>query len=187
MIFKCGDINFKYAWLDYIVQDPVHPSIGAYTRITGTRTVFVYAENDEPQYIVSAKIGSDVSRSIDNILLDDISSKETATFYSIFRVPGSTLKGGGGDVLRLIIDYCKLHGIDNFYTLSPIPFLKNNFYEIPNEEYLIEYLETKKGPVERFHLDNSATIANINYNADVSELRMEESWGIMVNYKYEKI
>lgn len=185
MIYKCGDANFKFAWLDYIVQDPVHPTIDVYKRITGSRSVFVYAENNEPQYIVSAKIGSEIARSVKEILTDDGDAvKEAATFYSIFRVPGSSNKGEGGRILKLIIDYCKLHGVNSFSTLSPIPYLKTKFDCVPEESKLREHLELRLGPVERFHLNNGATIGNINYDADDSALRIEESWGTMVNYKY---
>ena len=186
MIYKCGDPNFKYAWLDYISQDPVHPSITPYQRIIGSRTVFVSsADGSEPQFIVSAKFSKNATRTIEEVLCcDDVIEKDCVIFYSIFRVPGQGEKGMGGKVFRNIIDYCKLRGTDCFYTLSPIPFLKHNFEVLPKEKELRTYLETKTGPVEKFHLGNGATIENINFKADESELRMSESWGTMINYKY---
>lgn len=187
MIYKCGDPNFKYAWLDYLVQDPVQPNVSIQERITGTRTVFVWIEENEPQFLISAKLGSDIPRSMKDILSDDVDpdhKKEFATFYSIFRIPGSAMKGGGGKVIKEVIDYCKLRGTGKFHTLSPIPFLKNAFDAEPSASELASYLETKTGPVEKFHINNGATIAHVNYSADESELRMEESWGIMVNYSY---
>ena len=187
MIYKCGDSNFKYAWLDYMVQDPVHPSIGVYRRITGSRTIFVYSEDSEPQFIISARMGSQPARNMREILMDENGTKTCATFYSIFRVPGKVSKKGmGGEVLRHVIDYCKLRGTEKFYTLSPIPFLKNEFEEHPKEKDLKQYLETATGPVEKFHLGNGAVIAHINTKADDSELRQDESWGTMVNYNYTK-
>ena len=39
-------------------------------------------------------------------------------------------------------------------------------------------------PVTRFHLGNGAEIENINWEADVSEHGIEQSFGLMVNYKY---
>ncbi len=49
--------------------------------------------------------------------------------------------------------------------------------------------EEKKGqqpydPVTRFHLGNGAEIENINWEADMSEHGLEQSFGLMVNYKY---
>lgn len=186
MIYKCGDPNFKYAWLDYIAQDPVHPTITPYDRIIRDRTVFVYAEGADPQFIVSAKMGESVARSMKEVMSDDVSgSKRTATFYSIFRVPGQGLKGRGGKVLRSIVDYCKLRGTEEFFTLSPIPFLKNEFVNLPKKAELVKYLEKKIGPVERFHLGNGAVVAHVNFDADESDIRQEESWGTMINYQYE--
>jgi len=40
-------------------------------------------------------------------------------------------------------------------------------------------------PVERFHLSNGARLERINVFADNSELRMTESFGVMVNYLYD--
>jgi malonyl-CoA decarboxylase len=163
----------------------VHPSITPYQRIIGSRTIFVYAEKDEPQFIVSAKYGAEPSKSVEDIMCCDTNFvKDCATFYSIFRVPGQGNKGMGGQVLKNIIDYCKLRGTDCFYTLSPIPYLKETFQAVPKEKELREYLLTKTGPVEKFHLGNGATIENINFKADSSELRMNESFWVMVNYKY---
>ena len=115
---------------------------------------------------------------------DNVISNRCAIFYSIFRVPEHGEKGIGGDVLKNIIDYCKLRGTEEFYTLSPIPKLKNHFQNLPEKKELKEYLETRTGPVERFHLNNGASVHYINFDADSSEIRGNESWGTMVNYKY---
>lgn len=52
--------------------------------------------------------------------------------------------------------------------------------------YLLE--EKKKNqpydPVTRFHLGNGAEIENINWEADMSEHGLNQSVGLMVNYKY---
>lgn len=188
MILKCGDTNFKYAWLDYISQDPVHPSLNVYKRIIGSRTIFVFTKESNPEFIVSARLGSNIARSMREILLDDPEhSNKIVTFYSIFRVPEHGQKGTGGDVLKHIIDYCKLRGTEKFYTLSPIPFLKNEFKKVPAKKKLNEYLVSMTGPVERFHLKNGATVANINIKADDSDIRESESWGTMVNYDYNNV
>jgi malonyl-CoA decarboxylase len=49
--------------------------------------------------------------------------------------------------------------------------------------------QEKKGnqpydPVTRFHLGNGAEIENINWEADMSDNGLEQSFGLMVNYKY---
>ncbi len=188
MLYKYGDKGFKYAWLDYLNEDPIHPSIGIDKRITGSRTVFVLVEDKIPQFIVCARIGKFLPHTISEVLADEILDNETANvyavFYSIFRTPDATLKGGGALAIEEIIEYCKQISIKRFYTLSPIPFLSTQFKSIPKENEIRAYLESKQGPVEKFHLNNGATISTINYFADNSPKRTEESWGIMVNYNY---
>lgn len=188
MIYKYGEPDFKYAWLDLISHDPVHPSISVEKRITGSRTVFVYVEEDVPQFLVCARIGKYLPHTLSEVLSDDMVDVNTrnlyAVFYSIFRLPNSTMKGGGAIAIKEIIEYCKAKKVNRFYTLSPIPFLSNYFSTIPNEQDIRIYLESKTGPVEKFHLGNGATVSTINYLADVNTIRMEESWGIMVNYNY---
>ncbi|KAL9647389.1 hypothetical protein ABK040_011753 [Willaertia magna] len=50
------------------------------------------------------------------------------------------------------------------------------------------YKEKRKGkaldPVTNFHIRNGATLERINWLGDLSSRRMKESYGIMVNYKY---
>ena len=188
MIYKYGDKNFKYAWLDYISNDPVHPSIPVETRITGSRTIFVYVEDNLPQFLVCARIGKYLPHTLSEVLSDDMVDENTrnlyAVFYSIFRLPNSTMKGGGAVAIKEIIEYCKTKKINRFYTLSPIPFLNKHFDSVPNEQAVRAYLESKIGPVEKFHLNNGATISTINFFADNNKIRLDESWGIMVNYNY---
>ena len=40
-------------------------------------------------------------------------------------------------------------------------------------------------PVAHFHLSNGASIRKLNWMADLSERRLRESAGVMVNYNYE--
>ena len=86
--------------------------------------------------------------------------------------------------IKEVIEYCKRDNIKRFYTLSPVPYLSEQFKVMPKENEIRLYLESKKGPVEKFHLNNGATISTINYFADNSQKRIDESWGIMVNYNY---
>ncbi len=44
----------------------------------------------------------------------------------------------------------------------------------------------KKDPVAKFHLGNGASLYRLNWQADRSERRMAESYGIMANYDYNK-
>jgi malonyl-CoA decarboxylase len=44
---------------------------------------------------------------------------------------------------------------------------------------------TALDPVARFHLGNGARLERINFLADRSPKGMQESWGVMVNYRYE--
>lgn len=188
MIYKYGEPDFKYAWLDLISQDPVHPSISVERRITGSRTVFVYVEADIPQFLICARIGKYLPHTLSEVLSDDMVDETTknlyAVFYSIFRLPDATIKGGGATAIKEIIEYCKAKKVNRFYTLSPIPFLSHYFTTMPNEQEVRKYLESKTGPVEKFHLSNGATVSTINYLADNAKIRIEESWGIMVNYNY---
>lgn len=55
-----------------------------------------------------------------------------------------------------------------------------------------EYLVRAKGadnkpvdPVARFHLGNGARLESINWLGDISEKSIRESYGVMVNYRYE--
>jgi len=41
-----------------------------------------------------------------------------------------------------------------------------------------------KDPVARFHLSNGARLERINWRADPSSQGVEQSWGMMVNYRY---
>jgi len=39
-------------------------------------------------------------------------------------------------------------------------------------------------PVANFHISNGAELYHINYSADFSKKRMDQSYGMMVNYMY---
>ena len=188
MIYKHGDPGFEDSWLDFIQQDPIHPSLKIQPRIKGNRTVFVYADEGIPQFMVCARIGNKLPRNIPEVLTDDgyTSSYDVyyGTFYSIFRLPTATQKGGGKYAIKELIEHCKTLGVNGFFTLSPVPFLREHFSNKPSEAMVRQYLESLQGPVEKFHLGNGAKIQNINFDADMSALRYNESWGIMVNYDY---
>lgn len=189
MILEYGHEGFNENWLEYIKNDPVHPTISIAKRITGNRTVFVYTDqNGVPQFMVCARIGNKLPRNMMDILNDDGYKSRFdvnyAVFYSVFRLPDAGLRGAGTLAIKALIQHCALKGIHNFYTLSPIPSLKAHLKTKPDESTIRKYLETFDGPVSKFHLSNGAKIHSINFDADYSEIRLNESWGIMVNYDY---
>ena len=188
MIFQFGQKDFDNTWLELLKHDPVHPLLSVEKRISGNRTVFVFTDNKTPQFVVCARIGNKLAHAMSDIFSDDgYVSKfdvDCAIFYSIFRLPNATLKGGGQMAIKEVLEVCRTKGIQRFFTLSPIPMLRVAFTEIPNESQIRRYLESFDGAVSRFHLSNGAKIQSINFNADSSEVRQKESWGIMVNYDY---
>jgi hypothetical protein len=188
MVIQYGDDLFKEEWLAFFKYDPVHPNISISKRIEGNRTVFVYLNEMQPQFIISARIGNKIPRSMIEVLENDgynsIYDVCFAIFYSIFRLPNIYEKGAGSKAIKAVIEYCKQRGVSKFYTLSPTPLMREHFITKPDESSVRQYLESWKGNVAKFHLSNGAKIHSINYDADESELRVKESWGIMVNYDY---
>jgi malonyl-CoA decarboxylase len=188
MVLQYGDEFFNKAWLDFAKQDPVHPSIPNYKRVEGNRTVFVYVKDNQPQFMICARIGNKIPKNMDEVLEDDgyssIYDVSFAIFYSIFRLPNTSQKGIGKIAIKEVIAYCRKKGIANFYTLSPAPLMRAHLITKPDEPSVRRYLASWQGAVAKFHLGNGAKIHSINYDADQSELRLEESWGIMVNYDY---
>eukprot|EP01089_Gocevia_fonbrunei_P018595 TRINITY_DN6329_c0_g1_i1.p1 TRINITY_DN6329_c0_g1~~TRINITY_DN6329_c0_g1_i1.p1 ORF type:complete len:397 (-),score=21.48 TRINITY_DN6329_c0_g1_i1:60-1250(-) len=94
-----------------------------------------------------------------------------------------------------------------FSTLSPVPSFASwatKYHSVPGEsldakdktklvslcaQYLVVEKHEKRvrecpDPVGNFHLGNGAQLERINWEADTSALRMKESLGLMVNYKY---
>jgi len=188
MIVQYGEKEFDENWLELLKYDPVHKEISKEKRISGNRTVFVYTLEGVPQFMVCVRLGNKLPHNMNDVLKDDgfTSRFDTiyAIFYSIFRLPNATLKGGGKMVIKNLIDHCGSKGINAFYTLSPVPMMRTFFSEKPNEAAIREYLDSFGGPVAKFHLKNGAKIHSINFEADQSTQRQEESWGIMVNYDY---
>jgi hypothetical protein len=191
MIFQHGQDGFDDHWLELVKLDPVHPLIPFEKRITGNRTIFVFTDNNIPQFMVCARIGNKLTHTMKDVLSDDgyVSKFDVnyAIFYSIFRLPDATLKGAGKVTIKQTMEICRKNGVNRFFTLSPIPSLKQFFKEIPDESQIREYLESFEGQVSKFHLSNGARIQSVNFNADSSDIRLNESWGIMVNYDYNFI
>jgi len=180
--------DFDPAWRALIEHDPVHPDIPWAARTSGNRSVYVYTAEGVPQFMVCVRLGNRLPHTMIDVLDDDgyVSKFDVqyAIFYSIFRLPNATVKGGGSLTIKALIAHCKAMGVQGFYTLSPAPNLREHFQDKPSETAIRKYLEAFEGPVARFHLNNGARIHSINFNADMSVLRIRESWGIMVNYDY---
>jgi len=182
MLLRFGDPDFNQDWLALLEKDPVHPHISVNDRTHDGRTVFALERDGIPSAMICAKLSAKINQTIADILTPD-TEQLVAMFYTVFRLPGAA-GGVGCDIINEVLDYCKSKGVKEFYTLSPIPSLTKHFVSVPTESEVVEYLESKKDPVARFHLGNGAKIYAINFDADASEIRQNESWGIMVNYNY---
>jgi malonyl-CoA decarboxylase len=183
-----GDTHFDASWLNLLCHDPIHPNLNIINRLSVNRTIAVALEEGIPQFIVCIRIGNKLPKNMEEVLTDDQSSSKfditNAVLYSIFRLPNCTIKGYGPKVIKAVLSQLKEKGVERVYTLSPIPMLSKYFAIKPSEGEVRSYLEKWIGPVEKFHLSNGARIQAINMNADASEIRQSESWGIMVNYDY---
>ena len=183
MIISSNSDKFDKSWLDLISHDPVHPTVDKQMRDQGSRQVLMYDEGEQHQCMICTKISNDLVRSMKDIFSDGVEGGVTAMFYTIFRLPDAIM-GVGQRALAEAVKYFSERGVQNFYTLSPIPSLSKHFVDPPDELEIRKFIESKKDPVARFHLGNGATLHSINFDADSSEIRQRESWGIMVNYCY---
>ena len=183
MIIPSNSEKFNQEWLEFISHDPVHPTIAKEARAQGSRTVLMYDEDDEHQCMICTKVGNDLVRSMKDIFVDSKDEGLTAMFYTIFRLPDA-LFGVGQRALGEAVKHFSAQGVKNFYTLSPIPSLRKHFDEKPTEDQVREFIALRKDPVATFHLGNGATLHAVNFDADSSDIRQGESWGIMVNYRY---
>jgi hypothetical protein len=71
--------------------------------------------------------------------------------------------------------------------MSPIPSLRKTFETEPSHTELDDWLISRKDPVSRFHLRNGASLLRTIPNADASDIRQEQSWGMMANYDYSTL
>ncbi|EGC37245.1 hypothetical protein DICPUDRAFT_30555 [Dictyostelium purpureum] len=145
---------------------------------------------------------------------NDINNIDSAIFYSISSLhKGLGGVNLGHILITKAVEYIKLNNpkILHFCTLSPLPrfkkYLSKNHQKIvekiQNEdlindfkndlEYLaLNYIYKEKSkpkraydPVCNFHLKNGASIYRLNWKADTSKKRLDESYGIMINYYYD--
>ena len=189
MIVQYNQPGFDPDWLRLVQNDPVHPGLAPEKRVEGPRTLFAYVVDGKPLYLISAFIGTTLARTLADIIgaerppFSNGLQHMCAIFYSIFRL-ADTVKGKGQQVIYEAIDYCKKQGVAEFFTLSPVPSLSRGFSVRPDLQSVASYLNSRQDAVARFHLDNGAELYSINYQADGSPVRQQESWGIMVNYHY---
>jgi malonyl-CoA decarboxylase len=164
---------------------------------------------DEPLIFVEVALTLDTPRSIDSVLTAnrqtlDPQSATTAVFYSISNCQKGLAKISFGNFLikQVARDLAaELPNLTSFVTLSPIPRLVSWFeklnlpYKTLGEQTMRElaayYLINVKhsdgkpfDPVARFHLGNGAEVHAIHANADLSENGLNQSNGLMVNYRY---
>lgn len=195
MIVEYGAQGFSEEWLALLSQDPVHPGIPIEKRISGTRTVVAKLADGVPQAMICIKFGDKLPQNMEFILQDEDDMDEDAgaignlgyryvVFYSIFKLKAASIKGAGADAIKETKEYFHQKGMKRFFTLSPIPNLTKDFASIPKESAIKRYLNAGTNAVAKFHLGNGAKIHAIHFNADPSEQRLQESWGIMVNYDY---
>jgi len=131
----------------------------------------------------------------------DPSGATTAVLYSIWNVePGMVGIPVGASLLSATIDLLQAEfpALRQILTLSPIPgfrqWLLHQSEEKSSEELLkncarylctLDERERLLDPVARFHIGNGARLLHLHDQADLSEHRVAQSFGIMANYSYE--
>lgn len=185
--------NFKKEFLEFVHQDPVHSLTDARTllrRCRFDRNIFFMLENDIPVAVLCVAYTPNLPDTIDTILDDSSPVSETANhaiFYSVFRTDQpAEQKNVGAALIREAAKWIRnnMPHINNFVTMSPIPNLSAHFTEPPSVEAVVEFLKAQGDPVARFHLANGAKVLRAIPNADSSEKRRSQSYGVMVNYDY---
>ncbi|NDR59285.1 malonyl-CoA decarboxylase [Aliiruegeria sabulilitoris] len=166
---------------------------------------------DEPLIFVEVALTKGVPGSVQDVLAEGrapilASQADTAVFYSISNCQAG-LKGisfGNSLIKHVVSDMSsELPNLETFVTLSPIPGLRRWFEEQagtdasePEGEELRQIAATyladakhretlPRDPVARFHLSNGARIENVLAGADLSVNGRRQSFGAMVNYRYD--
>jgi malonyl-CoA decarboxylase len=166
---------------------------------------------EEPLIFVEVALTVGVPESVQEVLAErrepiPADQADTAVFYSISNCQAG-LKGisfGNSLIKHVVSDIsAELPNLKTFVTLSPIPALRRWFEEqaganaaAPEGEELRQIAATyladaKRGeelprdPVARFHLSNGAQVENVLAGADRSENGQRQSFGAMVNYRYD--
>lgn len=185
--------NFRNEFLQFVHQDPVHNITKERTlvrRCRYDRNIFFKLENDVPSAVLCVAYTKGLPDNVADIL-DETSATcldaDHAIFYSVFRTDQpNDIKNVGAVLIGEAAQWIKdnLPQVTNFVTMSPIPNLSAHFTEPPSVEAVVEFLKAQSDPVARFHLRNGARVLRAIPNADNSERRRDQSFGVMVNYDY---
>ncbi len=165
---------------------------------------------DEPLIFVEVALTEGTPNSIQKILLESrdmisVDKANTAAFYSISNCQaGLAGVSFGNSLIKTVVQHLirELPQIRNFVTLSPIPGLVKWLKEIGLYDanagaeiqkrlaanYLLKSKNNDGQPLDavaRFHLNNGALISAVHAEADISKNGMEQSGGVMVNYRYD--
>lgn len=182
-------------------------------RVDADRRCFVLEHPqmpDRPITVVWVALSEVPFSTLDDVLdwstpAADPASATVATFYSIWNVePGLVGLPAGHDLLSgaLAALDAEFPGLAEFRTLSPVPGLRRHLDGVDPEagadalrggrvvaaaRYLTTLREDGRpiDPVARFHLRNGARLAAVLPDADLSELGMSRSFGVMCSYRYE--
>ncbi len=192
MMLSNNQSSFNQDWLQVLQQDPVQPiseKRNLHRRCEAIdRRVFVAVEDNNPLACLQVALTKHTVSNIDELWGDIIYPPfNTAIFYSVFKVTEDQQYSGIGQTLILhAAQYLKeLHpSLMKFVTMSPIPSLTKKFAERPAASEVLNFVSRKADAVARFHINNGATVANVWEDADVSELRQQQSWGFMASYDY---
>nr|WP_238941665.1 malonyl-CoA decarboxylase family protein [Jannaschia sp. Os4] len=165
---------------------------------------------DEPLIFVEIALTRGIPASVQGILHPERSpipaaEADTACFYSISNCqPGlSGISFGNSLIKQVVADLREaLPNLSTFVTLSPVPGLARwaedeGMGPPPDAQsarrraarYLVRAKSSAgapRDPVARFHLGNGARLHAVHAGADTSERGQRQSWGVMVNYLYDR-
>lgn len=195
MMLANNQKEFNPTWLNALEQDPVQP-ITAQRNLQRRceaidRRVFAAVNNNNPLAFLQVALTKDPVNNIDELWQDIVYPPfNTAIFYSVFKITDDQDYAGIGQTLILhAAQYLKnTHpSLMRFVTMSPIPSLTKKFKQRPNQDDVLTFVQRKADAVARFHINNGAKVAQVWENADVSELRQQQSWGYMASYDYSSV
>ena len=172
-------------------QDPIHPHIGKTFRTTDNRVAWGCVIEDTIAVVSCVSFTKGIASSM-NQIAEESDSPDTAMFWTVYKTKEAsqiselpTAVGAKG-LLQIVKHIDKsFANINTFATLSPIPTLSSKFTADTESSVINEWLSQRKDPVARFHLRNGAKLHRVNRSADKSNLRMKQSYGMMVNYQYQ--
>jgi malonyl-CoA decarboxylase len=165
---------------------------------------------DEPLIFVEVALTGGVPGSVQGLLSQEravlaAAQADTAVFYSISNCQAglASISFGNSLIKQVAADLsAALPGLKTFVTLSPIPGFSGWCAEQgqPMDSldgatlsglaatYLIQAKRSDgqpRDPVARFHLGNGAELFRLHADADTSPKGLQQSAGLMVNYRYD--